>query len=211
MAELTTPWFLTRPEGDGPWPGVVVIHEGNGMSPQLLRFCERLAREGYLTIAPDMFWRSGGPEAGDFAKLMGALQPAEMGADVSAAVAELQRLGCAKIGVTGFCMGGSITYSTACGWFPDSPEVDAAVSFYGGGIAQRLSEPRCPTLLCFGGIDPYIPPEDIATVQAHHPDITVVYPDAGHGFMRDGSENYDEAAATDAWARLTTHFATHLR
>ncbi len=212
MAELTTPWFLARPAGDGPRPGVVVIHEGNGMSPQVLRFCERLAREGYVTIAPDIFWRSGGSEAEDFAKLMGALQPAQIGDDVSAAVGELRRLGCTKIGMTGFCMGGNITYRTACADLEGAgPEIDAAFACYGGGIAQRLGEPRCPTILCFGGHDPYISPEDIATVQARHPDITVVYPDAGHGFMRDRSGDYHEASATDAWQRLTTHFATHLR
>ncbi len=113
--------------------------------------------------------------------------------------------------MTGFCMGGYITYRTVCGTLPGSPEIDAAVAFYGGRIAQTLGEPRCPTLLFFGGHDPYISIDDIETVQAHHPDTTFCYPDAGHGFMRDGSDDYHEASATDAWQRLTTHFATHLR
>jgi carboxymethylenebutenolidase len=212
MVDLHTPWFLTTPAGDGPWPGVVVVHEGNGMSAQLLRFSERLAREGYVTIAPDIFWRAGGPAAGDFAELMGAMKPPEIAQDLAAAVAELQRLGCPKIGLTGFCMGGGITYRTACGSLDDDvPQFDAAVGFYGGGIAQALGKPRCPTLLFFGGHDPWIPPDQIEAVRAHHPDLTFVYPDAGHGFMRDGSGDYHEASATDAWQRLTEHFATHLR
>ena len=205
--ELTTPWYLVTPAGDGPLPGIVVIHEGNGMSPQLLRFCERLAREGYVTIAPDMFWRAGGPEAGDFGTLMGALEPARMSHDVGAAVDELRRLGCPKIGMTGFCMGGGIAYLTAV----DGPEVACAAAFYGGGIAQRLDSPRCPVVLFFGGTDPYIPPADIAAVQNAFPAETIVYPDAGHGFMRDGSDDHHAPSATDAWERLTAFFAAHLR
>ena len=65
-------------------------------------------------------------------------------------------------------------------------------------------------MLFFGADDPYIPVADIEAVQAHHAS-TVVYPGATHGFMRDGSESYDEAAATDAWARLLAFFARTLR
>ena len=83
--------------------------------------------------------------------------------------------------------------------------MQCAVPFYGGGIAGRLGTPTCPTLLLFGGRDDYIPTEDIEAVRAHHPDETVVYPDAGHGFFRDGSDSYDESAAADAWHRLTGH------
>ena len=104
-------------------------------------------------------------------------------------------------------MGGGIAYRSAV----DGPDVACAAGFYGGGIAQRLGEPRCPVLLFFGGDDPWITSEQIASVQAHHPDITVIYPDAGHGFMRDGSEDYRDDAATDAWNRLTAFFAEHLR
>jgi carboxymethylenebutenolidase len=66
-------------------------------------------------------------------------------------------------------------------------------------------------LLLFGGNDAYIPPSDIEAVRAHHGDAVVVYPGAEHGFMRDGSENYDEASATDAWGRLLDFFGEHLR
>jgi carboxymethylenebutenolidase len=73
-----------------------------------------------------------------------------------------------------------------------------------------LGEPLCPTLLFFGGQDPYIPPAEIERVGAHYPD-TIVYPEAGHGFMRDGSDSYDEKSANDAWARTLAFFRTHLR
>ena len=71
--------------------------------------------------------------------------------------------------------------------------------FYGARIAGELGGPACPTLLLFGGGDEYIPLADIEAVVAHHGE-TVVYPEAGHGFMRDGSgEVYDEEAASDGW------------
>jgi carboxymethylenebutenolidase len=206
VTDIALPYFLARPAAEPPWPGVVVIHEGNGMGAQLLRVCQRLAAEGYAAIAPDLFFRAGGTEAGDFATLMGSLKPARVRADLDGAAATLRALGAGRIGVTGFCMGGLFTYRSAL----ESDAFSAAVGFYGARIAQELGTPRCPTQLFFGGRDPWIPEADIAAVVAHHPE-TVVYPEATHGFMRDGSESYDEAAATDAWARLLRHFAQHLR
>jgi carboxymethylenebutenolidase len=206
MPQISLPYFLSLPEGSGPWPGIVVIHEGGGISPQLLRVCQRLAGEGYAAIAPDLFFRSGGSEAGDFAALMGALVPEEVLADITSAADTLRSLGAGRIGVTGFCMGGRYTWYTAV----HGQGFDAAVGFYGGGIADELGEPQCPTLLFFGGQDPYIPPAEIEVVVQHHQD-TVVYPEAGHGFMRDRSESYHERSALDAWARMLAFFGEHLR
>jgi carboxymethylenebutenolidase len=199
------PYFLALPEESGPWPGVVVVHEGGGISPQLLRVCERLAGEGYAAIAPDLFFRSGGTEAADFATLMGALDPEKTLADVTKAADTLRRLGAAGIGVTGFCMGGRYAWYTAV----QGHGFAAAVGFYGGGIAAELGEPQCPTLLFFGGQDPYIPPGEIEQVAHHHPD-TIVYPEASHGFMRDRSDSYHEKSALDAWARTLAFFGEHL-
>jgi carboxymethylenebutenolidase len=206
MSPISLPYFLALPEQSGPWPGVVVVHEGGGISPQLLRVCERLAGEGFAAIAPDLFFRSGGTEAADFATLMGALSPEETLADVTEAAETLRRLGAARIGVTGFCMGGRYAWYTAV----HGNGFAAAVGFYGGGIADELGEPRCPTLLFFGGQDPYIAPAEIERVAAHHSD-TIVYPEASHGFMRDRSDSYHEESALDAWARTLSFFGEHLR
>jgi carboxymethylenebutenolidase len=206
MPPISLPYFVALPEKSGPWPGVVVIHEGGGISPQLLRLCQRLAAEGYGAIAPDLFFRSGGTEAGDFASLMGALVPEQVLADVALAADTLRGLGAGRVGVTGFCMGGRYAWYTAL----HGHGFAAAVGFYGGGIADDLGEPTCQTLLFFGGKDPYIPPSDIERVALHHPD-TIVYPEATHGFMRDGSESFDQEAAGDAWARTLTFFGEHLR
>jgi carboxymethylenebutenolidase len=176
------------------------------MSPQLLRVCERLAREGYLALAPDLFVRSGGPEAADFATLIGALDPATVLDDLGDALATVRDLGAASVGITGFCLGGLLTYRGALAGLGFA----AAAPFYGARIAQEDGEPKCPTLPFFGGDDPYIPVADIEAVQRRHPD-TVVYPHATHGFMRDGSDTYDEASARDAWTRLLAFFGQHLR
>jgi carboxymethylenebutenolidase len=206
VTDIALPYFLARPAAPPPWPGVVVIHEGNGISSQLLRVCQRLAAAGYAAIAPDLFFRAGGTEAGDFAALMGSITEAQVRADLDQAAATLRSLGATSIGVTGFCMGGYFTYRSAV----ESDQYAAAVGFYGARIAQQLGTPNCPTLLFFGGRDPWIPAADIEAVQAHHPQ-TVVYPEATHGFMRDGSDAYDEAAATDAWSQLLAFFGAHLQ
>jgi carboxymethylenebutenolidase len=207
MPELPVPFFFARPPADPPWPGVIVVHEGNGMSPQLLRVCERLASFGYAALAPDLFARSGGSEAADFATLIGALRPAEVHADLAQAVERLRDLGAARIGITGFCLGGSVSYRAAC----SDLDLGCAAPFYGAQIASELDRPACPILAFFGGRDEYVPAADIEAVQAHHPGTVVVYPDAGHGFMRDGSASYDEPAAVDAWSRLLAFFDQHLR
>jgi carboxymethylenebutenolidase len=205
MPDIALPYFLARPDGDQRGPGIVVIHEGNGISAQLLRVCQRLAHEGYAAIAPDLFFRIGGTEARNVVALMASLTPEQTAADIGEAIAVLRREGATAVGVIGFCMGGFQAYRTAL----SSPGCDAAVGFYGARIAAELGEPRCPTLLLFGGDDEYIPTADIEAVVAHHPD-TVVYPAAHHGFMRDRSDSYDEAAATDGWSRMLDFLSIHI-
>lgn len=205
---LPTPYFLARPAHGTvrAGAGVVVIQEGMGITPQLLRVCERLAREGYLVAAPDVFHRLGGPHPESAGGQYQQLDVPTAVEDIGEVVAQLRGLGAEKVGVTGFCMGGRLTYETAT----SGVDIQCAVPFYGGGIAGHLGTLSCPSLLLFGGRDDYIPTEDIEAVRAHHPDETVVYPEAGHGFFRDGSESYVESAATDAWHRLTGMLHAHL-
>jgi len=205
VTDIALPYFIALPSAAPPWPGLVVLHEANGISPQLLRFCQRLAGEGYGVIAPDLFFRIGGSESGDFATLMGSLERDLTRADITGASEHLRRAGASSVGVTGFCMGGLLTYRTALA----DDGFGAAVAFYGAGTSAELGEPACPTLLLFGADDPYIPTADIEAVCVRHPE-TVVYPEASHGFMRDGSTSYSQAAATDAWSRMLGFFGDHL-
>ncbi len=206
MTQIAQPFFLALPATEAPWPGVVVIHEGNGMSPQLLRVCERFAAVGIAAIAPDLFHRTGGPGGADLATMMGSLDDEQTSADIESAALTLRSFGATRLGITGFCMGGRWTWHMAT----TSSTFSAAVGFYGAGIERELAAARCPTLLCFGDDDEWVPMEAIERIRAAHPE-TVVYPGAQHGFMRDGSETFDEAAAADAWGRMLALFDQHLR
>jgi carboxymethylenebutenolidase len=205
MPDITLPYFLAQPAGTGPWPGVVVVQEANGISPQLLRLSQRLAAEGFMTLAPDLFFRLGGTEAAEYTELVPQLKPEETKGDLAACAQILRDLGAPKVGITGFCMGGGLSYRMAV----QTTAFDAAVGFYGSSIAADLGTPNCPTLLFFGAKDPWIPTADIEKVAAHHAD-TIVYPNAGHGFMRDRSDDYAEADAPDAWERLLKWFRAEL-
>jgi carboxymethylenebutenolidase len=211
MTDLALPCFTAAPASatELRGPGIVVVHEGTGVNAQLIRVAERLAREGYRVVAPDFFSRADGIDPGDFAAIVGSVTPEHLDSDVAAATEHLRADGATSIGITGFCMGGRFSYRAALQ--AERYGIAASVPFYGGGIAQDLGEPQCPTLLFFGGSDPYIPTADIEAVQAHHPDDVVVYPDATHGFMRDGSDSYAPVDSADAWSRMLHFFALHLR
>ena len=191
---------LTRIAGTIPRPALdraIVSGAGMALAYAAATSTTNVVRD--LVAAPDVFHRLGGPHPEEAGRQYQHLDVAGAVADIGEVVDQLRVLGATKVGVTGFCMGGRLTYETAISGI----DVQCAVPFYGGGIAQRLGAPTCPTLLLFGGRDDYIPTDDIEAVRAHHPDDTVVYPEAGHGFFRDGSDSYDEAAAADAWHRLT--------
>ena len=201
---LPTPIFIARPT-DAPRGGVVVMMEGNGMSWQLLRVCERLAAAGYVAVAPDVYHRLHAGD-GDWQSAFGTLQPADALDDIRAAAAAAREHGAERVGITGFCMGGRLSYLAAT----NDVDLEAAVPFYGGGIDGILGAPRCPLLAFFGGNDEYVPTSAIEAVQGRHGNDVVVYPDAQHGFMRDGSPEYHETAAPEAWRRALAFFAEHL-
>jgi carboxymethylenebutenolidase len=208
VTELHLPLFTVTPADGAARPGIIVVHEGNGITPQVIRLAERLAREGYVVTVPDFFFRQGGPEAGEMRALIYSVTPEDRLADFATAIAHLRALGATSIGVTGFCMGGTFAYAAATS--ARTLGVDATVSFYGAGIVRQLGELQCPAVIFYGGIDRWISPEDIEVVREHHRDAVVIYPDARHGFMRDGSGDWSEPAATDAWDRLLAHFRAHL-
>jgi carboxymethylenebutenolidase len=201
---LPTPYFLARPEGT-PRGGVVVIMEGNGIGWQLLRVCERLAGEGYVVAAPDVYHRFAAGD-GDWESAFATLSQDEALADLRAAIEVLRENGAKKVGVTGFCMGGRLSYLASLAGLG----IAAAAPFYGAGIENMLAAPTCPVRLFFGSDDPYIPSASIGKVQAHHGDDVVVYEGATHGFMRDGTDDHAPESAVDAWAQLLEFFSQHI-
>ncbi len=226
------PAYVVRPDGNDTLPGVIVWMEIFGVNSHIRDVTERIAREGYVVCAPNFFYRTapdlnlGYDENGMNTGIghMMKLTADNMIADQKAAIAYLRGRSDVngKIGVTGFCIGGHMTYLTAC-----ENDIDAAVSFYGGGIAapegpggaastiSRTPKINCPILCLFGALDAHIPPEQTSAVKAalkeHGRDgEVVIYDDADHGFFCDQRASYNEKAAADAWQRLTKLFAANL-
>jgi carboxymethylenebutenolidase len=224
--------YLARPAEGGPHPAVVVFMEIFGINSHIRDVTERVAREGYVALAPDYFHRTGpGIELGydddGFAKgmeLLHQLDADEMIADAKAAVAWVRGRDDTtdKVGCMGFCIGGHMTYLAAC-----ETDVDAAASFYGGGITADPGPGGKPStvsrtggiggrILCiFGGKDALIPSDQVQAVRealasAGTRHEIVVYDDADHGFFCDRRGTYDEAAAKDAWPRVQALFAEAL-
>ena len=225
--------YLARPKDGTPRPGVIVWMEIFGVNAHIRDVTERVAREGYLALAPDFFHRSfpglevgydpQGMEVG--MKGLASLDADQMIADARAAVGHLKLVpGCTgRLGAMGFCIGGHMTYVTAC-----ETDVAAAASFYGGGIAAPKGPggkdapiARTPKLggklLClFGGKDALIPQGQVDAIRKALGDAkkrheVVVYPDADHGFFCDQRATYHAASAADAWQRVTRLFAEELR
>lgn len=212
--------YLALP-GTGGGPGVVVFQEIFGINDNIRGICDRLAGEGYVALAPDVFWRSekrferkdeSGMQDG-----MALAQELDFGLaaqDAAAAVAHLRGLPATtgRVGAIGFCLGGTLTYLCAT-----STDVDAAVPYYGSGIHDMLDRAdrlTCPTLFHYGDHDPYIPGEQIQMIEqalAGRSNVTVQHHDAGHAFSNwDAPSMYDERAATEAWEQTRAFLALNL-
>jgi carboxymethylenebutenolidase len=217
------PAYLARPAGAGPSPAVLVIQEAFGLNEHIKDVTRRVAAEGYVALAPDLFHRGGkGRTAGydqlpKALELMGALKDDEIIADVASAIDRLEKdptVRRGRIGITGFCMGGRVSYLAACA-LPD--RIAAAVPFYGGGIPiDRTPTLRAPVLAFFGDADPFIPLDQVEKLRAEAARLgktveIVVYPGAPHGFFCNERDSYRPDAARDAWERTKAFFARHLQ
>jgi carboxymethylenebutenolidase len=224
--------YLARPKDGASRPAVLVFMEIFGINAHIRDVTERVAREGYVALAPDYFHRTGpGVEYGydekgmaGGMKLLAQLEADEMIADSQAAIAWLRARKDVngRIGAMGFCIGGHMTYLTAC-----ETDVTASASFYGGGIAapqgpggapstvSRTSKIRGRILCLFGQKDALIPQAQVEAIRAalakagvkHE---VVVYPDADHGFFCDQRATYQKSAADDAWKRVKALFKSEL-
>jgi carboxymethylenebutenolidase len=221
--------YVAEPKGAGKYPGVVVIQEAFGVNDHIKKVTERIAAEGYVAIAPDIYHREAERVIAyaEMPKAIAALQRVVDGKameDVGVAIARLKsqsNVNPGSIGVTGFCMGGRLTYLTAA---HHAGEVKCAVPYYGGGIPlgnpsplSRTKEIKCPMYLFFGAKDQLIPQEHVEQIRAELSAAKVpfqlqVYADAGHGFFCDDrAMSYNEGAARDAWEKTKAFFAQHLR
>jgi carboxymethylenebutenolidase len=220
------PAYRAMPAAGGSRPVVLVVQEIFGVHEHIRDICRRLAKLGYVAIAPELYARQG-----DVAKLSNVQQivsqvvvkvpDAQVMSDLDATVAWAKSSGksnTGKLGITGFCWGGRIVWLYAA----HNPHLKAGVAWYGRlvGPADEL-HPKNPidvvaslhaaVLGLYGGADAGIPVETIermrqALKDARQPSEIVLYPDTPHGFNADYRDSYRKGPATDGWKRLTEWF-----
>jgi carboxymethylenebutenolidase len=218
-----------QPRGTGKFPAVMVIMEAFGLNDHIKDVTERIAAEGYTAIAPDLYFREspnvvGYDQLEAAIGLMQKLDAEQVIADLQSVITHLKTQNFVngdRLGITGFCMGGTIAFLAACR-FP--VEIKAAVPFYGGGIAgdstsaalNHAGNLQAPILCLFGENDPYIPLSQVKqiedTLRALGKLFEVkVYPGADHGFFCDERASYHPQAAKDAWEKMTAWFEKYLK
>ncbi|MDX2099027.1 MAG: dienelactone hydrolase family protein [Leptolyngbyaceae cyanobacterium bins.59] len=230
--ELQIAAYLAHPQGEGPFPAIVVLQEIFGVNAHIREVTERFAREGYVAIAPALYQRlAPGFETGYTAedvqtgrKYKEQTQATELLRDIQATIAFLKELPIVKaekVGCIGFCFGGHVAYLAAT-----LPEVQATASFYGAGIVTMTPGGGAPTLArtseiqgtlyaFFGMQDASIPLEQVnqieAELQKHQiPHRVLRYSDADHGFFCDHRGSYNADAAVDAWEVVKQLFRKEL-
>jgi carboxymethylenebutenolidase len=203
-------WRAT-PKGK-PRGGLVVVQEIFGVNRHMQRMTDGFAADGYLAISPALFDRvergvdlGYGPD--DIARgreLRAKIAWDQVLADVKAAIATVRKAG--KVGVVGYCWGGSLAWRAAT-----QSDCDAAVGYYGGMVAEFAHEkPRCPVMLHFGDQDASIPMTDVEKVKKAQSHLPVhVYP-AGHGFNCEERGSYDAGQAKLARERTLAFFRQHI-
>jgi carboxymethylenebutenolidase len=223
-AKEEIPGYRAMPASGGPFPIVLVVSEIFGLQEHIKDICRRFAREGYLAVAPDLFVRqgdvSGTEDFQEIFKIVARVPDAQIMSDLDAAVewAARNQGNAQKLGVTGFCWGGRVTWLYAA----HSPRLKAGVAWYGQlvGKAAELQPKhpidvvpslKAPVLGLYGGKDQGIPLDTIermrdALKNARNPSEIVVYPEAGHGFFADTRPSYRKEDAQDGWKRLLAWF-----
>ncbi len=205
--------YLSRPSGQSN-AGLVVIQEAFGVNRHIRSVADGFANDGFLAIAPALFDRIErgvelGYEGAEREKgigMAGRFNRDDAVMDIAAAFAYLRQNNVGKCGVIGYCMGGTMAWLAAARLDPD-----AAVGYYGGGIANAAQEnPRCPVMLHFGTLDKHIPRAGVDRLQAAHPEVQIFWYEAEHGFNCDERSSYNAAAAKLARQRSLEFLKEHL-
>ena len=206
--------YLAESSG-APRGALVLIQEIFGVNSHIHSVADDYAAQGYQVVAPALFDRVQpnlelGYNPADTAQGMKAARQIGLDMalkDVAAAIAHARAEWSAlKVGVLGFCYGGSLAWLAATRLDPA-----AAVCYYGGQIAANANEtPRCPVMMHFGAKDPHIGPAEIEKIKAAHPDLPVFVYDAGHGFNCDQRKDYEPESARLARQRTLEFFNRHL-
>lgn len=213
--------YCAEPEGT-PRAAIVVIQEIFGVNPGIRGKCDRLAADGYVAIAPDLFWRiepgvvldPDVPEEFQRAlALMGKFNQDAGIRDIEATIrAARERTGGGRVGAVGYCLGGRLAYMTAA-----RTDVDATVGYYGVGLDGLLGEKHAianPLLLHIAEEDHFVDKDAQARIHAgldDHPRVTLIdYPGVDHGFATESGKRRSDEAAQRADANTAAFFAEHL-
>lgn len=216
--------YVARPQGEGPWPAVVVIQEIFGVNAVMRETCDEIAGAGnYIAICPDLFWRiKPGIDITDQTKAEWDLAMGYLGQfdtdkgieDIRATIDLVRsRPECnGKVGDVGYCLGGKLAFLTAA-----RTDADASVSYYGIGLLDLVGEAEKlaqPLMLHIAEEDAYFPKEAQAVVIAalkDHPQVVIhTYPGRDHAFARKGGAHFDQHDAGLANERTMAFFKRHL-
>lgn len=222
------PVYRAQPKGKTGLPVVLVVSEIFGVHEYIADVARRFAKQGYMALAPELFVRQGDPGSyGTVPELMkeviSKVPDAQVMTDLDACVAWARDNGgdTGKLGITGFCWGGRITWLYAA----HNPKVDAAVAWYGRLVGEKTGlNPKhpidmaaglkTPVLGLYGAKDSGIPLESIDKMKSelakgNSKSEFVIYPNAGHAFHADYRPSYVEADAKDGWQRCLAWFKKH--
>jgi carboxymethylenebutenolidase len=214
--------YLSRPTASGKYPAIIVIHENAGLTDHIRDVSRRFAKEGYVALAPDLLSRQGGtakanPKGGGLSN-MRELAPVEgVAEDVEAGFAYLKSLPevrSDRLGLTGFCWGGEMTFAST----PRVRGIRAAVVYYGRSPQplDLVKNIEAPVLAHYGEEDPGVNkgiPETEEAMKKHNKPFTYkIYPKAKHAFNNDTNpDRYNAEVAKEAWGRTLEFFKKHLQ
>lgn len=204
--------YRADPQGK-PKGGLVVLQEIFGVNHHIRNVCDRFAAQGYAALAPAVFDRYKPnfecgytpAEIEDARKIIPGIDWGAMLRDTAAAIAAVKPAG--KVGVVGYCMGGTVAFLAAV----KLDGLSAAVGYYGGQIVKSADQrPKVPTQLHFGDQDQSIPMSDVEIIKAKRPDCDIHVYHAGHGFSCDERASYNEAAHKLALERTLAWLAKYV-
>ncbi len=207
--------YFVRPEKEGEYPGVVMIHENRGLRPEIKATAEQLAREGYLVLAVDLYNGQVVDNQEQARALSGSFDQAKGTENLKAAAKYLRDKGATKLASLGWCFGGrqSLVLATS------GEKLDATVVYYGGGMpttVDDLKPIKWPVLGIFGDQDQAIPVDKVREFEASLDTLAIendiyIYPGVGHAFANPSGMNYAPDETKDAWEKTTAFLEEYLK